>query len=305
MRPRLRLVQAARARGALMLGALAFGAQQSAAQVPSMQAIPPGDTLLVNQPLRGPVDSFRLRLVKGGQYRVLLRPGGATLQAFTQDGRETAFAPRTREGIGATPTLVELYPPRTAEYLVIISTTTTVADPRIQLWSDLKLAAAHQEQRDRSWGIGLSIEGEVYSPYSTIDGYPEEGGTGIGGCLLIGSSGPLGACLGFDLQARSGEAGSLIWYYLEPRFRFLTAHAVGRPFDLLLTLRIGQGHQDRLGVDPSLLAPGVMLAYHLDDRPGARGWRLTLQVYGAMVGNTDLAQKPTFLSASLGLSWIP
>ena len=53
------------------------------------------------------------------------------------------------------------------------------------------------------------------------------------------------------------------------------------------------------------MAPGVMLAYHLDDRPGARGWRLTVQAYGALIGNTNQAQKPTFLSGALGLSWIP
>jgi len=270
-----------------------------------MQAIPPGDTVLVNQPLRGPVDSIRIHLVKGGQYRVLLRPTGTRLLAFTADGRDTAFAPRIREGSGTAPTLIELYPPKSSDYVILVSTRGIVADPRIQIWSDRTLSTAHKEARERDWGIGLGVMGEVYSAFSDIDGYPPEGGMGFGGCLLIGSSGPVSGCLGFDNQPRSGEAGSLTWYFIEPRYRSATAHAFGRPFDLLLTLRIGQGHQARLGVDPSMLAPGVLLAYHLDDRPGARGFRLVLQVYGAFLGNTDLPEKPTYLSGSIGLNWIP
>ncbi len=285
--------------------ALFLGATPIAAQGAPAPKTPPGDTLLATRSLRGPADTLEVRLEKGGQYRVMLWPASAQLQAVTPDGHATAFAARTREGTGGNPTLVELYPPQSADYLVIITSTPGTPNAHVELWADRKLAAAHQEERDRAWGIGLSVAGEIYSAFSTIDGYPEEGGTGIGGCLLVGSSGPFSACLGFDTQARSGEAGSLTWYFLEPRYRFLTTDALGRPFDLLVTLRIGQGHQELLGVDPSLLAPGIMLAYHLDDRPGARGWRVTVQVYGALIGNTDQAQKPTFVSGALGLSWIP
>jgi hypothetical protein len=291
----------------LLLGALAAfaGAAPCAAQVPAAMDTTLGDTLLVEQPLHGPSDSLRIRLTKGSQYRVALWPADARLSAYSQDGRTTAFTPRTREGTATRPTVVELYPPATAEYLIVIASSTATTGGRVEIWSDRKLAAAHKEARDRDWGIGLGLMGEVYSAYSTIDGYPPEGGTGLGGCLLIGSSGPLSGCLGFDNQPRSGEAGSLTWYFIEPRFRFLTAHAFSRPFDLLATFRIGQGHQDRLGVDPSMLAPGILLAYHLDDHPGARGLRLVLQVYGALLGNTDLAQKPSYVSGSLGLNWIP
>ncbi|MDA0233869.1 MAG: hypothetical protein OSW71_02910 [Proteobacteria bacterium] len=287
---------------AILLLVLQLEASPVAAQA---AGTPPGDTLLVTRPLRGPADTLKVRLEKGGQYRVMLWPAAAQLQAMTLDGHASAFAARTREGAGGGPTLVELYPPQSADYSIIITSAPGSPNAHVELWADRKLAAAHQEQRDRAWGIGLSIAGELYSAYSTIEGSPEEGGTGIGGCLLVGSSGPFSACLGFDTQARSGEAGSLTWYFLEPRYRLLMAHALGRPFDLLVTLRIGQGHQELLSVDPSLVAPGVMLAYHLDDRPGARGWRLTVQAYGALIGNTNQAQKPTFLSGALGLSWIP
>jgi hypothetical protein len=281
------------------------GAAPMAAQVPAAADTTLGDTVLVIRPLRGPVDSLRIHLAKGSQYRVALWPADAHLSAYTEDGRTEAFAPRTLEGSATRPTVIELYPPGTADYLVIIASSGGTPDAKVEIWSDRKLAAAHKQAREREWGIGLGVMGEVYSAYSTIDGYPLEGGTGVGGCLLIGSSGPLSGCLGFDNQPRSGEAGSLTWYFIEPRFRFLTAHALGRPIDLLASFRIGQGHQDRLGVDPSMLAPGVLLAYHLDDHPGARGVRLVLQVYGALLGNTDLAQKPSFISGSLGLNWIP
>jgi hypothetical protein len=285
--------------------AAGYGASPAAAQFAANASVPPGDTLLVNRSLHGPVDTLRVRLEKGGQYRVVLWPANAQLQAVRADGRGSAFAVRAREGNGATSTLVELYPPQTTEYLVIVSSTPDVPNARLELWADRKLAAEHQEKRDRGWGIGLSVAGELYSGYSVIEGYPDEGGTGIGGCLLVGNSGPFSACLGFDSQPRDGEAGTINWYFLEPRYRVLTAHALGRPFDLLVTFRLGQGHQALLSVDPSLLAPGVMLAYHLDDRPGARGWRLTLQVYTALIGNTELAQKPTYVAGALGLSWIP
>ncbi len=289
----------------VLLLVLLANASRIDAQAAPKPGTPPGDTLLVARPLHSPADTLRLRLEKGGQYRVNVWPADAQLRATTLDGHASAFVARTREGSGGSPTVIELYPPQSSEYLVVVTSAAGSPDAHLELWSDRKLAAAHQEERDRSWGIGLSIAGEAYSAYSVIDGDPEEGGTGIGGCLLVGSSGPFSACLGFDVQARSGEAGSLTWYFLEPRYRFLTAHALGRPFDLLGTLRIGQGHQELLSVDPSLVAPGLLLAYHLDDRPGARGWRLTVQVYGALLGNTDQAQKPAFLSWALGLSWIP
>lgn len=276
-----------------------------AAQVAANAGVPPGDTLLVNWSLHGPVDTLRVRLEKGGQYRVVLWPANAQLQAVTSDGRGAAFSVRAREGNSATSALIELYPPQTAEYLVIVASAAGVADARLELWADRKLAAAHQEERDRTWGIGFSVAGELYSGYSVIEGYPDEGGTGIGGCLLVGNSGPFSACLGFDSQPREGEAGTINWYFLEPRYRVLTANALGHPFDLLVTFRLGQGQQALLSVDPTLLAPGVMLAYHLDDRPGARGWRLTLQVYTALIGNTELAQKPTYVAGAVGLSWIP
>lgn len=287
-----------------VLGAIA-GAVPCSAQVPAAVDTTLGDTVLVDQPLHGPADSLRIHLVKGSQYRVALWPADARLSAYTQDGRSAAFAPRTREGTATRPTVVELYPPGTADYLIIIASSAGAPGAKVEIWSDRKLATAHKEAQDRAWGIGLGLMGEVYSAYSDIDGYPPEGGTGLGGCLLIGSSGPVSGCLGFDNQPRSGEAGSLTWYFIEPRFRFLTSKAFGRPFDLLATFRIGQGHQARLGVDPSMLAPGVLVAYHLDDHPGARGLRLVLQVYGALLGNTDLAQKPSFISGSLGLNWIP
>jgi hypothetical protein len=284
---------------------LALAASPGAAQVPVTPDTTLGDTILVNQALQGPVDSFRIHLTKGGQYRVALWPANARVEGTLQGGRATAFAPRIREGVGTHPTVIELYPPQTGEYLLVTTLPTGLSGGTMQLWSDRKLASSRQEARDRTWGIGLGLTGEVYSAYSTVEGYAEEGGTGVGGCVLFGSSGPLSGCLGFDYQARSGETGSLTWFFIEPRFRVLTTHAFGHPMDLLASLRLGQGHQSRLSVDPNLIAPGVLLAYHLDDRPGARGWRLVFQVYGALVGNTTFAQKPTFASASLGVTWIP
>jgi hypothetical protein len=284
---------------------LVLAASPGAAQVPASPDTTLGDTLLVNQALQGPADSFRVRLTKGGQYRVALWPANARLEGTLQGGRATAFAPRIREGVGTHPTVIELYPPQTGEYLLVTTLPAGLSSGTMQLWSDRKLAKSRQEARDRTWGIGLGFMGEVYSAYRTVEGYTEEGGTGVEGCLLFGSSGPLSGCLGFDYQARSGEAGSLTWFFIEPRLRVLTAHAFGHPMDLLASLRLGQGSQSLLSVYPSIIAPGLLLAYHLDDRPGARGWRLVFQMYGALVGNTALAQKPTFASASLGLTWIP
>lgn len=293
---------------AVVLACLAPAAASLArAQVASDSAL--GDTLIVDRPLAGTSDTLRLHLVSGGQYRVAVRPAGATLAATSADSRASvAFPARVREGVGTSPTIIELYPPRTAQYLIVISAADGMAGGRIQVWADQKLAKEKQESRDRAWGIGFGLGGGWHSGYYTgaDDENGGESGSSVEGCLLVGSSGPVSGCFGFIRQELGSDQNAVTWYFVEPRFRAATFQALGRPVDVVATARIGLGNSERLSIDPSMFAPGVLLAYHLDDRPGARGWKLNLQAIYAFVGNVNTtAGTSDFFQATLGLSWIP
>lgn len=278
------------------------------AQVQSAPDSALGDTLLVDRPLSGVVDSFRITLIQGGQYRVTLSPGAAALTATSADKRvSSAFPARVREGRGATPTIIELYPPRSADYVVRIEAVGGLDGGRIQVWSDRKLAQSKQEQRDRSWGIGLGFAAGWHSGYYTgaDDANGGQSGSALEGCLLVGSSGPVSGCLGFTRQELGSDANAISWFFIEARVREFSIRSFGRPLDVALSARFGQGNSERLSIDPSLFAPGLLFSYHLDDRPGARGWRLNFQALYAFLGNVDTENNTSFAQLTLGLSWIP
>ncbi len=278
------------------------------AQVTTPQDTTLGDTLLVDRALSGVADSFRIRLAEGGQYRVVLTPGTATLTAISADKRaSSAFPARVREGTGASPTLIELYPPRSAEYIVRIAAEAGLTGGHLQLWSDRKLAQEKQAQQDRAWGIGLGFAAGWHSGYYTgaDDENSGQSGTALEGCLLVGSSGPVAGCLGFTTQELGSEVNAITWFFLEPRFRVVSIGSLGRPLDVLVSARIGLGNSERLGVDPTMFAPGAILSYHLDSRPGARGWRLNFQFLYALLGNVDTPNNSDFAQLTLGLAWIP
>ena len=292
---------------ALTLG-LTLIAVRCTAQVQTAPDSVLGDTLLIDRPLTGVSDSFRITLVQGGQYRVSLSPGAATLEAISADKRlSTAFPARVREGAGANPTIIELYPPRTADYVVRVRSAAGLVGGRIQVWSDRKLAESKQEQRDRAWGIGLGLAAGWHSGYYTgaDDANGGQSGSALETCILVGSSGPVSGCLGFTRQELGSDVNAISWFFIEPRVRLVSIHSLGRPLDVILSARLGQGSSERLGVDPSLIAPGLLLSYHLDDRPGARGWKATFQVLYAFLGNVDTPYNSDFAQLTLGLSWIP
>ncbi len=288
--------------------ALSLLAAPAIAQVTTPQDTTLGDTLLVDRTLSGVADSFRVKLAEGGQYRILLTPGAATLTAISADKRaSSAFPARVREGAGANPTLIELYPPRTAEYTVRISASAGLAGGRLQLWSDRKLAEEKQATQDRAWGVGLGFAGGWHSGFYTgaDDANSGQSGAVIEGCLLVGSSGPVSGCLGFSSMELGSEENKLTWFFVEPRFRVVSIGSLGRPLDLIVSARIGQGNSERVGVDPTMLAPGLIVSYHLDSRPGARGWRLNFQFFYALLGNVDTPNNSDFAQLTLGLAWIP
>jgi hypothetical protein len=295
------------ATSALALG-LALLSTPCTAQTPVPRDTTLGDTLMVKRALGGDADSFRVDLAKGGQYRLLLVPGSASLTAVSADKRASAaFAARVREGAGWSPSIIELYPPRNATYTVTVSAAGGLAGGSLELWSDRQLAEAKREARDREWGVGGSVAGGWHSGYYTgaDDANGGQAGSVIEACLLVGNSGRASGCLGFTSQQMGSPDNGVTWFFLEPRLSVASFRVAGRPMDVLLSARIGQGNSARLAVDPSMIAPGGILSYHLDDRPGARGWRVNLEVLYALLGNTSTTLNTNFAQVTLGLAWIP
>ena len=287
---------------AVLLFALSFDASPIAAQASTT----PGDTLLVTLALRGPVDTLQVRLEKGGQYRVLLWPASAQLQAATPDGHATAFAARTREGDRR-----QSHPRRTLPAAVGRLPRHRHLDARIPERARRALgrpqAGRHPPGRarprlgHRAQRRGRDLLGVQYDRWLSRRGRHGHRRVPAGReqrslqrLPRLRHPGALGRGRIPDLVLPRTPVpiphGPRPWPSLRP-----ARHAADRP---------GTPGTARRGPEPAW-PRASMLAYHLDDRPGARGWRMTVQVYGALIGNTDQAQKPTFVSGALGLSWIP
>jgi hypothetical protein len=111
--------------------------------------------------------------------------------------------------------------------------------------------------------------------------------------------------LGAGYDPRSAGAFSLTWIFAEPRVLVWPTPGAHRHFEVELTGRIGQANSSTRTIDPSLLACGVLIAYHLNDRPGVRGVRVGLQYQRGRLGNIGNYTGTSFSSLTTSLTWLP
>lgn len=290
----------ARAPKAALILVLALGLPAGAgAQVPDTTL---GDTLLAYlevQPHQR--DSVIVSLRRHGQYRVLLSRSHLTASAIPLKRASPALLVNVTPQGPVSYTILEVYPYTTAPH--VLFTAASGDTVRIWLWADRAEERRSAEARDREWGIGLLVGAGYHSGYRIrpADPTPAAASADFETGLLFGSSGRLSGLLGVTMQPRYSGAESVLWVFAEPRMRILRH----RPIGLDLALRIGQGAASNSANDPSLIGLGLALAYSLDDRPGARGWRAGLHLMYGWLGNVGESNDSKMLRAGVTLSWLP
>lgn len=285
--------------------ALAATPGTATAQVPDTTL---GGTLLAQSLLTPPyLDTLQVPLQRRGLYWIAVWPPATGLHVVAIDAHRTvAYALRIREGAGTRPTIIEVHPRTTATHAILISPSQATDTIRISVYSDPKTEAQIQARRERVWGIGLAVAAGYHTGYriqaleaSAKASTDEEGG------LLFGSSGRLALLLGAGYDHRYAGAPAVTVVFAEPRLRLARWSLGTRAMTIEICVRAARGSASGVTLDPNYLAAGTLLTYHLDHRPGARGWVVSLELLQGQVGNIVYQGDPDFTRAAIGLSWLP
>lgn len=200
------------------------------------------------------------------------------------------------------------------------SLTTVTGATSLDIYLDRKLSAERLARANRPrWTIGLEVSAGAHGGYQIGSTYistgpsgdriptdTDDGGTAIEGCLSIRSGRRFSGCLGFEHQSRPGDDMSVDWFFIEPRFAAYQSQGT-HPVEAGVSMRLAQGSQGTdVAVDPSMLAPGLFVAYDLHRRPTGQGLSLRASGYYAWLGNTNTTgDKPTTFRLAAGVNWHP
>ena len=167
-----------------------------------------GNLLRANPVLRQPFpDSLRLDLSKHGQYRVAVWPGKTQVRiAPAAHADRVEFAPRIREGGGATPTTIELHPQDDGPHFIVVTPTAGTDLVRVWVWEDTTGESATRTKHERQWSVGLSAAFGVVSGYevhgANLPPDVSRASRYFEGAAVIGSGSSLSVELGFGYDPR-------------------------------------------------------------------------------------------------------
>lgn len=203
-------------------------------------------------------------------------------------------------------TVYEVYPPKDAAYQLSLHGPTGLA-VHVRLTSD-SAAIEHrvaEENRPR-WRLGVSARGGYHGGYLIGGaGETDKGGGLWEACLATGNGKRISGCLGVAHHGHTGDAKSIFWFFIEPRFALLRSRGAGQKVtDVGVQVRMAQGNASRLSIAPVFIGGGLFLSTSLSRDARGRGISLELStLYGALsninAGGQSMAQ------VTAGLTWIP
>lgn len=285
------------------IAALALAPRAVAAQVRDTML---GNRLLSQRTLRPPfTDSVVVALVKHGSYHIAVWPGGTLVQIRPQvRDAGNGFAPRVREGTGESATAIEFIALDNAAHVITVAPPAGTSTVQLWIWQDTEAERSATRRREGHMGIGLELHVGITSGYSIGELAPASAAPSVEGGVLVGSSGRFSMLLGFGSDPRSRGVESVNWVFAEPRFRIQTWTLSSRDLDLHGAIRYAQGNSTTIVEDPSLIAVGLLLDWHLTDRHGARGVNAGVEgTYGLLRNST--ARNRRLARLALTISWMP
>jgi hypothetical protein len=113
--------------------------------------------------------------------------------------------------------------------------------------------------------------------------------------------------MGYDPRFR--HARSVVWAFVEPRAQIVRTPIARRQLELEFSLRLAHGGTTHTP-NPDFLAPGLIVAYHLDHRPGSRGWVAAIQAAHAWFRDKTNSFQGSYAgvessTVTFSLSWLP
>lgn len=286
-----------RAVPALVASVLLLPLTGLAAQQDSAATRDSADVLVLDHDFSSPGEFARVFLQKGVVYRAVLSTGDASLEIVPlKGGPPVFFAREESESPGASGfTVLSVYPRADAEYQIRLIEGGPVVN--LKLYHDIRASRRRQKVLNSpGWEIGAEIAAGWHSGYllnivddpDTKDS--DRSGTHIEGCFSA-RQGPgilrvmSGCALGAAWETRPGSKGTL-WFFLEPRARFIGGRERGKSNTEVGALaRFGFGAVNKLNRNPTLVAPGLYVAYNVRTNQHGKGPGFILAWHHYLVGN--------------------
>lgn len=254
--------------------------------------VPRGDTLAVD-------------LRKGAIYRIGVWPASARIKVFAAARPNQAlFAPRVSEGDVRRVTAIELYPQSTGRHLLVGESVPPDAATRIWVWEDTAAEATARARSQSRWRVGFGGEWVSTSRYAIARDSQRIGASYPAANLLL-AGGRTVLAVGLADEQRAADTSSVLWVFLEVRYRLSTLVLAGHALDTHGVVMLAQGTSTPSTNDPSVGALGIMLSYHLDRRPGVRGLVFGGQLLYGSIGNLNFGRDQSLIRGALSFSWIP
>jgi hypothetical protein len=293
----------ARLRTAVLLVA-ASSAISGAAAAQATDTLPAGVTVGRFQP-RASVDTLRLVLRRGGQYRSAAWPQTATVRVIARAKRgddpfvvpvSTARSQQAR---------FELYPQRDGEHELIYDAGGAGLPGLLVVTEDTAAEARIAERRLHAPHVGLSVVGGPVSGYLDADSVLGRPGTSghVEVALMIRTSPGLTLEIGVGNDPRPPAYLAVAWYFGEVQFARHQWIVGGHAFEIAPAVRYSKAGTDGVRFDRSAIAVGPFMAWHFDRRTDGRG--VMLSVEPQFTYSFDPRPAQAFVRVGIGVAVIP
>lgn len=265
-----------------------------------------GSQLVAQRSFRPPFhDTLVVTLATHGIYRIAVWPGRTAVHIQgVANGAVSEFAPRVHEGSGASATAIEVAAVDDGRHAIVVDPPAGTEEVRLWVWEDSAAELRARQRRDRRIHVGVTIAAGTSSGYNIGEMLPATRFSYLDAGLLLGSNSRFSALFGIGNDPRTVGVETVGWAFAEARFRLFTLVAAGRDVDVQFAVRYAQGNSTNIIADPSLVASGLLLSWHLDHRHRTHGFILGVEGTVGRMGNVDAAnQRITRLAGSL--SWVP
>jgi hypothetical protein len=255
----------------------------------------------------GTADSVVVFLKRDGVYRAEILGSAASITAIpASPPRYPAFV--FRVGTTEAPEVFELHPARTGKHVLRLTGLAGGSEALLRIYSNDAEARVLVQQKDREWSMGLGLTAGRHSGYRVQPTSPDSpGGSDVEACLILDSGRGVSGCFGGGYQSLSEIGYGVDWAFAEARAQIFARSFLGHELTQLgLTLRIAQGGiTGSRGIDPSLLAAGIILTQHLAADARARGWSLQASFQHGWLGHVPELDHRQFSRLAGGLAWVP
>jgi len=265
-----------------------------------------GSRLVVQRSFRPPFhDTLVVTLATHGIYRIAVWPGRTAVHIQgVANGAVPEFAPRVHEGTGASATAIEVAAVDDGPHAIVVDPPAGTDEVHLWVWEDSDAELRARRRREGRIHVGVTIAAGTSSGYNIGEVLPATRFSYLDAGLLLGSNSRFSVLFGIGNDPRNVGVETVGWAFAEARFRLFTLAVAGHDLDVQFAVRYAQGNSTNIIADPSLVASGLLLSWHLDHRHRTRGFILGVEGTVGRIGNVDAAnQRITRLAGSL--SWVP